>query len=140
MQKRVKKARKELEHLRSMTAKLPHIVHRTLATDGSLVYEMEDGSLSPTPPRASSKEPAVAWTTVPPNSSWETHGHDEKEIVVFWLGKGIFVVDGEEIPVEKGSVIVLEPGTPHSFHSLTVVELIAITVPADERWPDAPGT
>lgn len=41
------------------------------------------------------------------------HAHDFIEIAVILKGKGRFFIDGEELDVEQGTMIILNPGTYH---------------------------
>ncbi|HIS26744.1 MAG TPA: helix-turn-helix transcriptional regulator [Candidatus Pullilachnospira intestinigallinarum] len=41
------------------------------------------------------------------------HSHDFVELVVILKGEGKFVIDGKEVPVREGNLLILNPGTHH---------------------------
>lgn len=125
-----------LSHLEVLTKELPSIPEAEEGPDDAVFYPIVGG-------RARSigllkeKGCAVAWTTHPAGGEWKMHAHEMVEMVAIWSGSGTFTIDGVDREVGPGDFVVIDPHTPHSFRSDEEVEMIAITIPADERWPDA---
>lgn len=51
----------------------------------------------------------------------------------FWYG------DTDTVVLQVGDSLKLEPNVPHSAEVLELCHMIAITIPADEGYPDAPA-
>ena len=125
--------RESLKRLEELTLRLPPLCTNE---SGEQFYDIKKG-IAKTSGLMKRPEVAVAWTTSPAGGEWGEHAHESVEILAFWSGHGVFTLDGDEVKVGPGSVITIEPNVPHSFISIDEVELIAITIPADESWPDA---
>ena len=49
--------------------------------------------------------------------SHEPHVHDWPHWMIVFDGKGVFAIDGEEYPVERGMYCNIPGGVPHNFYS-----------------------
>lgn len=58
--------------------------------------------------------PKFLFSSIAPRICEDTyHKHDFIELVIILHGKGHFLIEGKEYPVEEGNVILLNPGTHH---------------------------
>jgi len=63
-----------------------------------------------------SKNIAMGVNETYPGSMVPEHVHDNEEEIMFFLsGRGIFVTEGKEIPVEAGVCVYNPPGKPHKI-------------------------
>ncbi len=56
----------------------------------------------------------INWFEIPPNSAGREHDEDEtqqEEVNVIIAGSGVYRVEGEDIPVRRGSVLRFDPET-----------------------------
>jgi len=65
------------------------------------------------------------------------HTHDMLEYLIVWKGKGILTMNGEDIELGVGSCIAIPPHTSHSFRAEAGTQVLGITIPAEEAYPDA---
>ena len=89
---------------------------------------------------------AVAKTKVSKGSIFAPHYHKETEILILFEGqlkiwKGIAKMedrdDIEPIILDMAQTMIIEPNTPHLAEALADTQLIAVTVPASKRFPNA---
>ena len=51
----------------------------------------------------------------PPGRGPSLHRHPYEEVLIVQEGKATFELDGEELEVRAGEIVVVPPGTPHRF-------------------------
>ena len=71
-------------------------------------------------------------------TSFPTHSHDEREILIVYLGSMLLRIadEEEERRLLPGHVVVIEPKTEHTARFLEDCWYLAITIPAATDWFD----
>ena len=69
------------------------------------------------------------YTVLPPHSSIGMHTHgDDEEIYIILEGSGVMDVDGENVPVKKGDVILNRPFGTHALRNHSDSEELKLLV------------
>jgi quercetin dioxygenase-like cupin family protein len=118
-----------IEKLRELTNKLP--------TAPSMVML---GAVGSTALYGLYKENRVAVLRgiVPEGDTYPRHEHPVTEHLILVSGHAIVEVNGgEKVELFPGDHCGLRPHVPHSFTAVEDTMIIAVTVPAEEGYPDA---
>ena len=72
-------------------------------------------------------------TRVPPGATIgeHTHGSDNEEVYIIIQGAGLAQIDGEEVQVSPGHVIVNRPGGTHGLRNTGNEDLCLVVIEAD---------
>ena len=82
---------------------------------------------------------AVQSNVLEAGTKFPYHTHtDIREWIIVYKGEIIFTLEGgEEVLVQRGECITLDPGQSHCAYAPIECHLIGVTVPADKGYPDA---
>lgn len=81
---------------------------------------------------------AVQDAYITPGCVFAPHHHQMVEHTICYKGELLIDVDGEQVSLSPGEILTIEPNTPHGFSSETGAWVIAVTIPADDGYPDGP--
>jgi mannose-6-phosphate isomerase-like protein (cupin superfamily) len=70
---------------------------------------------------------------LPPGKGPGLHKHPYAETCIVLAGQAAMVVDGEEVVVGTGDIVVIGPATPHRFTAIGDQRLDVVCVHASER-------
>jgi mannose-6-phosphate isomerase-like protein (cupin superfamily) len=60
----------------------------------------------------------INWATLLPGKSFALHYHEDmQEVFVMMKGRAVAKINGEEINVEKGDALVIDPGDRHEMYN-----------------------
>lgn len=115
---------------------LRELVNTMIRRNGTVTCETEHGKILLKHLHKRTKM-AVLMCSMPQGSSFPEHRHT----VVEWLhvesGELEITVNGSEPQVLRaGETIRIQPNDAHTSTALTPVEVLAVTMPADEGFPD----
>lgn len=82
------------------------------------------------------REVGIMISYVDPDSIHQSHFHNEKEILILIEGCAEVLIEHSVILLEKGGSITILPGQAHEIHFITKSEMISITIPASEDYPN----
>jgi len=84
------------------------------------------------------KHSQIVLMSVEPGDEIGEETHEVDQVLAFVKGEGVAVLDGEETPIEKGSLVAVPAGTRHNFINTgsRPLKLYTIYSPPEE----APGT
>ena len=119
--------------LRAITAELPSLdtlVERRGQTH--IEYAVEDGFCVGTG-LWESKNVVVQRNVMSKGSCFETHEHDQSEIIIIVSG----TLKANEQIYSAGEIIRFEPNVPHSVYAIESTEMIAILIPWGKGYPNA---
>lgn len=83
-------------------------------------------------PELGSTKLAVTWVRGEPDSQQGLHAHDDSEqVYVIVRGRGLMIVDDEEVEIEAGSAVLIPPGAQHAIRNTGTepLEYISATAP-----------
>jgi mannose-6-phosphate isomerase-like protein (cupin superfamily) len=83
-------------------------------------------------PQLGSTKLAVTWVRGEPGSQQSLHAHDHSEqIYVVVRGRGLMIVDDEELEIEAGSSVLIRAGAKHAIRNTGIepLEYISATAP-----------
>jgi quercetin dioxygenase-like cupin family protein len=83
------------------------------------------------------KKSAVQYAVIGPETVLQNHRHDETEILILVKGDFRLRFDTHNLHAIQGVPITILPNTPHTAISDTGCEIIAITIPASEAYPNS---
>jgi mannose-6-phosphate isomerase-like protein (cupin superfamily) len=78
----------------------------------------------------------INWATLLPGKSFRLHYHEDMWEIFMMIGDGsVAVIDGQEIPVNRGDMLVVEPGEQHEMKNPTqaVIEYIVVGIAGDKK-------
>jgi quercetin dioxygenase-like cupin family protein len=83
---------------------------------------------------------AVAYTFIPPEKTFDTHRHEQREYLIVVTGM-ITINDPDGLRGSRllvGDYVVFDPNVPHGVTAGPEgADLIVVTIPPDEGFPDA---
>jgi mannose-6-phosphate isomerase-like protein (cupin superfamily) len=84
------------------------------------------------PDRRNCNEITYSHAILYPHSKTDYHKHDRPELIQILTGYGVFICDGEEIPVESDMALWVRPGEIHQMinRSDESMKLATVFVPA----------
>ncbi len=112
-----------------------------LAAGGTEEYPLFEGrivALFASPSSKSSEDMALGISALPANYSAPIHSHRAEEFALVLRGKGRITINGDEIIVGPGSLVVTPPNAPH-FTTVDAGEPMAIywvygPAGSEQRW------
>lgn len=115
---------------------LRELVHTMNNSSTTIVYDTDHGKILLKHLHKREKM-AVSMCSMPKGSDFPEHNHK----VIEWLhvesGELEFRLEGKEpLILRAGESVYIKPGKAHSAIALTPVEVLAVTMPADEGFPD----
>ena len=76
---------------------------------------------------------------LPPGTGPGLHSHPYPEICLIRAGQAAITVDGQEVVAGAGDIVIIGPGSPHSFTAIGSERLEAVAMHATARfiieWP-----
>jgi quercetin dioxygenase-like cupin family protein len=79
---------------------------------------------------------AVARNYASAGCEFPEHVHDEWELLVVYQGEMHLIVEGKERIIKEKEFYYLMPGTRHGGYFPKETWFLAITMPANENWPE----
>lgn len=73
-----------------------------------------------------------------PEAQWSAHAHEHSQLLIYLSGRGAQTVAGRTFSARAGTVIYVEPGTPHAFEKQQVRQPLCLVVDLElkaARWP-----
>lgn len=124
-----------LERIKHLTNTVVPFVDTVANIDENLTFALSQGSgygvgLFKT------KEVGIMISYVEPESVHQSHFHKEKEILILIEGCAKVLIEHSVTLLEKGGSVTILPGQAHEIHFITKSEMISITIPASEDYPD----
>lgn len=114
-----------------------------LAAGGTEKYPLIDGrivAVFASPGAASSEDMALGISALPPGYSTPVHDHRAEEFALVLRGRGKITINGDDIAVGPGSLVVTPPNAPHITTSDAGEPMVIYWVygPAgsEKRWLD----
>lgn len=83
---------------------------------------------------------AILKAVITKGSIHQSHFHNEKEIFIILSGQIELTSDTIISYLKKGDMFILEPEVPHTVSYLEDTEMLVITIPASEDFPNARKT
>jgi quercetin dioxygenase-like cupin family protein len=62
------------------------------------------------------------------------HRHPYPEICIVHAGQAAMTIDGREVVAGAGDIVIIEPGSPHSFRAIGADRLEAVAIHAAGRF------
>jgi quercetin dioxygenase-like cupin family protein len=85
------------------------------------------------------KDVAVAREFASMGTKFPEHKHEEIEYLIVYKGQVIIRVDDNDLILEKGDLLKLEPNQTHKAYFPEDTWFLAITIPASKNWPGEIG-
>ena len=90
------------------------------------------------PNNQSSEDMALGISALPPNYSTPVHSHRAEEFALVLRGDGKITINGDDIPVGPGSLVVTPPNAPHittaSANGPMVIYWVYGPAGSENRW------
>jgi quercetin dioxygenase-like cupin family protein len=116
---------------------IPHLKELVHATENHMMYYVDDNGFKIKNHGLFKRDDiAVLMCSMPEGASFPEHKHVVAEWLMIADGELEFSCNGETIIYKAGEVVKIEPGDKHTSRALTAVEVLAVTMPADEGFPD----
>ena len=69
-----------------------------------------------------------------PGTGPALHKHPYPEICLVRAGQAAITVDGQDVVASAGDIVIIEPGSPHSFTAIGNARLEAVCIHATSRF------
>ena len=79
---------------------------------------------------------AVLMSSIPIGGEFPEHEHTVTEWLMVSVGELEITCNGETVVLKAGESLEIQAGHVHTSKALTKVEVLAVTMPADEGFPD----
>lgn len=124
-----------LARIKHLTNSVVPFSHTVANINGNLTFDLKNGG-SIGVGLFKTKEVAILVATFDADSTHRSHFHNEKEILILIEGQAEVVVNNGIQYLQKGDSITIEPGTAHEINFPVRSEMISITIPASEDYPN----
>ena len=118
-----------IPYLRELTAKLT-------AAPTTQAHNLGGGLRSEIAGLLKNDKVAVAHFRIDAGGKFPVHRHGQREVIVVYHGEIILTTMERSQTLSAGDVIIFEPDESHKAEAITESWLVAITIPADEGYPN----
>jgi quercetin dioxygenase-like cupin family protein len=125
-----------IDKLRELTGKLPpvHSLVESL-TEGEVSYKVQ--GICHGIGLYNRAEIAIQTAYMSKGSIFPDHAHSETEIIIVWKGDLYYKTLQREGVLRAGETIIFQPNELHSVSAFTDTNMIGVTIPASEIYPEA---
>jgi quercetin dioxygenase-like cupin family protein len=125
-----------IDKLRELTGKLPPVHSYVESASGfNVTYKIQGNCFGSGLMKRD--EVAVQTAFMSRGSVFPDHAHGEVEIIVVWKGDLYYKTLSKEGVLRPGETIIFPANELHSVTAFTDVNMIGITIPASEIYPEA---
>lgn len=124
-----------LNRIRELTDSVKPLHLIAKINEDHVIYSVEKGSCGGVA-LYKDEQMAIQLSFLGPDTILKNHVHDELEILICHEGDITVHMPGNDIDLERGGMVRIQPGTSHIAISKNGCRLVAITLPASDGYPN----